>query len=809
MTGWRQKANARIARTARFVVCHPWWVIAACLLAVVALASQLPNIRFDTSTEGFLHDDDAALIDYHAFRDQFGRDDLIVLALQPPRVFDLAFLTTLRELHERLEAEVPHLDEVTSLINARATRGSEDELLVEDLLEEWPGGPQDLASLEAWVTSNPSYRNLLISEDGRFTTLAIRISAYSSSEAEASEDFAAAFEDDVELGADEGEAVYLSDEEIGEVVSAVRAIVADFAAPDFPIAMAGSPVAMDVIKGNMRSDMLRFIRLTILAIAVLLFLVFRRASAVFVSLVVVILSLVSTIGLMAASGAALKLPTMVLPSFLLAVGVGDSVHILALFFRSLGSGFDKKEAIISALEHSGLPVILTSLTTAGGLLSFAPTELAPISDLGLFAPAGVMIALLLSLLLLPALLAVVPIRPAETAVGEGGEQRSWIDHVIGAAGDFATRRPWGMIAAWALLLCVAGLGAARIEFSHNPLEWLPASTPVRQATELIDRELRGSVSMEVVLTREAENGWHDPDALRELEDFSRYAEEYQAGEVFIGRAFSLVDVLKEIHKALNANDSRYYVVPSDRELIAQEFLLFENSGSDDLEDLVDSQFRRVRLTLKAPWLDAGTYTRVIRELESALRERFGSDTEIVMTGLLPLLTRTMDAVMIGIAQSYGIAFVVITLLMMLLIGSVRLGLVAMLPNLAPILCALGLMGWLGLPLDIFTMLIGSIALGLAVDDTIHFMHGYRSYLEKGCDSRTAIRRTLETAGRAMLLTTLVLSSGFLIFTLSSMNNIFNFGMLTAFAIAVALLADFLLAPALMQVIHGRGAAPDR
>jgi predicted RND superfamily exporter protein len=179
-----------------------------------------------------------------------------------------------------------------------------------------------------------------------------------------------------------------------------------------------------------------------------------------------------------------------------------------------------------------------------------------------------------------------------------------------------------------------------------------------------------------------------------------------------------------------------------------------------------------------------------------------------MTGLLPLLTRTMDAVMISIAQSYGIAFVVITLLMMLLIGSVRLGLVAMLPNLAPILCALGLMGWLGLPLDIFTMLIGSIALGLAVDDTIHFMHNYRGYLEAGCDSRAAIQRTLETAGRAMLLTTLVLSSGFLIFTLSSMSNIFNFGMLTAFAVAVALLADFLLAPALMQVIHGRGPTPD-
>jgi len=809
MAGWRRTTNAQISRLARFVVRRPWWVIAACVLPVVALASQLSSVRFDTSTEGFLHDDDPALIDYDAFRDQFGRDDLILLALRPPRVFDMAFLSTLRELHERLEAEVPYLDEVTSLINARATRGSEDELLVEDLLEEWPAGPQDLPPLAAWVTSNPSYRNLLISEDGRFTTVAIRSSAYSRGGAEAGDDFAAAFDDDAEPGAGEAGIVYLTDEEVGEIVASVRAIVADFDAPDFPIAMAGSPVAMDVVKRNMRGDMLRFIRLTLVAIAVLLFLLFRRASAVLLPLAVVILALVSTIGLMTACGSALKLPTMILPSFLLAVGVGDSVHILTLFFRSLDAGgVDKRQAIVSALEHSGLPVVLTSLTTAGGLLSFAPTELAPISDLGIFAPAGVMIALLLSLLLLPALLAVVPIRSRARAAGESGELRNWIDRVITATGDFATRKPWRVIGAWALLLCIAGLGAVRIDFSHNPLTWLPPSTPVRQATELIDRELRGSVGMEVVLTRDVENGWHDPDALRNLEEFSRDAEAYRSGEFFVGRAFSLVDVLKEIHRALNANDPRYYDIPGDRELIAQEFLLFENSGSDDLEDLVDSQFRRVRLTLKGPFLDAGSYTRGLAELESNLWSRFGSDTEIVVTGLVPLLTRTMDAVMTSIAESYAIAFVVITLLMMLLIGSARLGLVAMLPNLAPILCALGLMGWLGLPLDIFTMLIGSIALGLAVDDTIHFMHNYRGYLDAGCDSRTAVHRTLETAGRAMLLTTLVLSTGFLIFTLSSMSNIFNFGMLTAFAIAVALLADFLLAPALMQVIHGRGAGAD-
>jgi len=188
-------------------------------------------------------------------------------------------------------------------------------------------------------------------------------------------------------------------------------------------------------------------------------------------------------------------------------------------------------------------------------------------------------------------------------------------------------------------------------------------------------------------------------------------------------------------------------------------------------------------------------------IQERVESAMGDDTKVVITGLMPLLFRTMDVVMISMAQSYVLAFVVIACLMVVLIGNLRLGLVSMIPNLLPILMALGLMGWLGMPLDVFTLLIESIALGLAVDDTIHFMHNYRRYLQETGPSKQAIQRTLESAGRAMLLTTLVLSTGFLIFTLSVMNNIFNFGILTAFAILVALVADLLLAPALVHLMH--------
>jgi predicted RND superfamily exporter protein len=313
--------------------------------------------------------------------------------------------------------------------------------------------------------------------------------------------------------------------------------------------------------------------------------------------------------------------------------------------------------------------------------------------------------------------------------------------------------------------------------------------------------MRGSISLELILRRDGENPWHEPDALRRLESLSNQATAYTSDDIFIGNAFSVEKVLKEINRALNENRLDHYAIPEPRELVAQEFLLFENSGSDDLEDFVDSQWQEVRLTLKAPMTDSVYYADAIPELRQMAKETMGPDTEVVLTGIMPLLFRTMTAVNVTMLRSYVIAFSVITVLMVLMISSVKLGLIAMIPNLLPILLALGLMGVAGMPMDTFTLMIASISLGLAVDDTIHFMHNYRRYLALHGDSRIAIQQTLATAGRAMLFTTLVLSTSFVVFGFSEMTNIHNFGVLTSFAIAMAFLADIFFAPALMHLIH--------
>jgi predicted RND superfamily exporter protein len=792
----RERFESELSRWGRFAYEHAGSTIGIVLIVVAGLLTQLPKISIDTSTEGFLKEGDPVRLTYNAFREQFGRDDAILLAVEAPEIFDLAFLEKLRAMHRDIENEVPKLVDVTSLVNARLTRGEQDELIVGDLLEEWPENPDQLAVAKQRALSNPLYTNLLLSEDGRMTTVTIETDAYSSIGVV---DDLTGFDDD----SDGAPRPFITGEENHEIVTAILAVVKRYDAPDFRIYMAGSPVLTDSLQTSMRRDMSRFTLLAIVAIGALLFLLFRRAAAVALALGIVILSLLSTLSIMAGVGVPLGLPTQILPSFLLAVGIGNSVHVLVIFYQRRRAGHAKKEAIAGALGHSGLPIVMTSLTTAGGLISFASAELAPIADFGIFAPVGVMMSLVMTVVLLPALISVVPMGAVREVDPAPQVTQRWLLRT----GDFATGHPGAVVGVSACILAFCAVGAAQLRFSHAPMEWFPKDDYFRVSSDVINERLAGSMFLEILVDSGQENGLHEPAALNDLDEMRRFSEHVQLNSLRVGKTVSLADVVKEIHQALNENRSDFYAIPDDRLLVAQELLLFENSGSDDLEDLVDSRFQVARFTIKLPFIDAIHYAEFIDLLEAGYSRILPDRFQVTTTGITSILGRTINAVIYSMAKTYVLAFLIITPLMILLIGNVRIGLLAMIPNLAPILMTVGLMGWFGLPLDAFTLLIGSIAIGLAVDDTIHFMHNFRRYYSLSGDVRIAVRETLTSTGQALLFTSLVLSTGFLVYAFASMRILLQFGLLTAFTIVMAFLADVLLAPALMALVARRGSLP--
>lgn len=787
------KLEQILGKFGEFIGKHPFIVILFSLLVIAFPISNVPKITMDTSTEGFLHKEDPMLIKYEKFKEQFGRDERILIAIENDHIFSVPFLTKLKQLHKELEENVPYLDEVTSLVNVRNTRGEKDQLIVEDLLENFPQTQADADKVKKIAMDNTFYKDLFLSRDGKITTIMIETKAFVSDKQESVDEMFS----DFDAPAVQEERKPLTDTQNAEIVRKVKEIVDKYNTQDFKIYYAGSASVMDALKSMMKEDMQKFTRVTIAIILVFLFIIFRRVSATIYPLVVIILALLTTVGTMAYFGVAFKLPTQIVPSLLIAVSVGATVHVLSIFFDKFNECKDKKSAVAFTLEHSGLAIAMTGITTAIGIASFAGSEVAPIADMGKFASLGVLISLFLTLTLLPALLMITPMKPKPI------DKKHWLDHVMERFSYFPTHHPKSVVTVSLLLVVISIILATNIRLSHHPLEWFPKDDPNYVGTHYIDKNLYGSLTLEVVADTKEQNGWQDPKRLQELESLNKELEKYDDGKVFIGKIMSLDTIVKESNKALHENNESFYTIPTDKALVSQELLLFENSGSDDLEDVVDSQFSKLRVTVKVPWVDSIASEDMLEHVQKRYSEVF-KDQDVIVTGIIPLLVHTFTQAIRSSVESYIIAFTLIAITMMFIMGDARLGLISMIPNLTPVIIGLSLMYIYNIPLDMFTLLIGSIAIGLAVDDTIHFMHNFKRYYLRTGDAIAAVEKTFYTTGKAMVITTIVLPLGFYAYMFGKMESVQNFGFLTGSVIILALIADLLLAPALMVLIAKRG-----
>lgn len=794
---WQRKIEGLFERWGYFVIRHRITALAVSFVATALLLAQLPRLTIDNSPEALLLEDDPAVLEYDAFRAQFGREDRVLVLVRTPDPFAPAFLEKLRALHAAIEAEIPFVEEVDSLIDARVVDGEAGELIVGELLEDWPESAADFARVRAEALSNPLYTDTLLCADGSCTALSIKPFTYS--EAGPKADDLSGFEP-AGPGAGEGTApVPLTAAEGDALMAALRPLLARFEAPDFGIHVAGVLAMTYRINQGMAADLSTFLPLTLFAIAVLLALIFRRAVAVALPLMVVVLSLAATLGLMIVLGIPGSTAVQILPVFLLTVGVCDAVHILAIAYQRRREGASREDAIAGAIGHTGLAVFMTSATTAAGMASFLTAEMGAVRDLGLIAPIGVALAYVYTMVTLPALLAVVPMKGTLGEAQRPGQ--SPVDRFLVSAGRFAARHPLRVLGPTALLTALAIAGLLQVRFSHNALAWFPQDDWAARDFRTIDADLGGSVSLDLVFETPEAGGLYEPAVLEEIDAFVTEVRGLAQTPIEVGASVSVLDIVKETHEALHEDRPEQRRIPETREAVAQEMLLFESSGSDDTEELVDSEFRRLRVNLRLPFVDALSFPPFLREIDALAAERLDAGLGFHVTGMMTLLAQVFEAVISSMARSYVAALVLITPLMMLLLGSFRRGLVAMIPNVLPILAVLGVMGFAGISLDSTTMMIGAMVIGIAVDDTIHFMHKFHRHFDDTGDLEWAVCETLRTTGSAMLFTSVALTIGFATFAGSQMANIRTFGLFSAFATVVAFAADLWVAPALLALIE--------
>ncbi|CAA0111107.1 Uncharacterised protein [BD1-7 clade bacterium] len=773
----------------RKVIDHPKTALILFLLVFGSLLSQLPRLVIDTSAESFLRPDAKPILDYNRFRYEFGRDEFFVVMITGEDVLNLEFLEAFEALHHDLEMDVERVQSVESLVNVRSIYGEEDDLIAEDLLENMPQNQEELDVIVNRIRGKSIYYGRLINEKEDTAAIFVKLQPYIITD----------LPDGTQLTQN------LSDELVAVGSAQIQAVV-DNHKKNFAgeIHVGGTQALGAYLSGVIQKDFGTFTGVALLFVSVILAFLFRRVSGVLIPIAVMAFGIATTIATMPLLGYPMQITTSILPSFLLAVCIGDAVHLLTIFFRAYDGGKSKHDAILYALSHTGIAVLFTSMTTAAGLLTFSISEIQPVASLGIFAAIGSILAFLLTITMIPILLVLFPVKHKPAASHDPdmikpGLLKTFTDACI----HLSTQHPIKVVV---VALLIGGVALAKIpdlRFSQDSMMWLGDDVPVKRAVQAIEANITGSMPLEVIIDTGADQGVLEPEFLQKLDVWLASLEGKKINGIEVMSVNSITNLIKETHQAFNGNVPEQYRIPDDKELVAQELLLIEMDEADDLYQYTDSGFRKARITIILPWADAIVFKSFQELLMEDYRQAMGDDYGIEFTGVIPIFSTMFSAMIASAANSYLIAALAIGFMMILLMRGVVDGLLSMIPNLLPIVVVLAFMAAMDIPMDVFTILIGSIALGLCVDDTVHFMHGFKRAYAKHGDAEKAIYETLHSTGKALVITTVVLFFGFLTFTLSDLINMDNFGMLTAMCIVFALFSDFIVAPALMTLRYGR------
>jgi predicted RND superfamily exporter protein len=424
-------------------------------------------------------------------------------------------------------------------------------------------------------------------------------------------------------------------------------------------------------------------------------------------------------------------------------------------------------------------------------LSLLTSQLVPIREFGAVAALGVILAFAITMVFVPVGLSFLK-PPSARALAS--HRRGLLTRVLITLGRVGTRHA-RLVSAVSVLLSVAGVCfLIRLEAGTNAIEYFKTTDPVRRSIDFIDTRIVGTLSLEFLLEGEQEGAFKEPAALAKMEALSSYLD----GLPGVTRTYSIVDYLKEMNRVMHGGNPLHYSLPSTREGTAQYLLLME--GSDDLEEMIQDDCRIARVSARIRMEDSMALTAKVDEIEQYLQANFTDTLTAKATGL-PKLMHEMEAYLLSSQiRSFSLAFVVIVITMAMMLKSFKLGLFAMIPNFLPVLLTMGIMGAAGFRLDVGTVTIASIVLGLVVDDTIHFLHRFREEVRRRQDSSEAVRASIQGVGKAIFSTSIILALSFWVLCLASFRPNIHFGLLSGIAILVAMFADLLVLPAAITLL---------
>ena len=817
-----------------FVINFRW--ICLGLTLFLAIGSAIISAKYttvDMGIEAFTDQKSQTHKVLKEFRKEFGRDDVWAIAIEGD-VFSRNYLQKLSSLHQELakidldlkslkqsnESQIlkhnqdnPYqindqffidddgwgdeeggglFEDVLSLINTKEIKAADDGIKISDLFEIIPTD-LELLKVKKRVLQDPTIVEQMVSAQGDLSIILLR-------------------------------SQFMDDADSIIVTAEIRKVTNKVNSDDFKVHIAGMPTLNSDLTEASTSNMQRLFSAALVLMIFILFYLFRHPLAVIAPIIVVMISALNTFGFMALMGIPMTILSMILPAFIVCVGLGDSVHLISIFRDTLPLKDTHNKALIHAVGSTAKPIIYTSLTTMIGLLSFRFASLEGIQQMGTSGAIGVLGACMHSLIFLPACLSFVKTSNLNARTDNIASAKSktkdrldlflaWcnrcsgVDHDTGEgeASVLAKKRKTRTLLFGLGLVIALLIATSFLKLYHNPMSWFKSNHPLSVSFDVMDHKMGGSADIHLLIDGSDERGIKDVDLLKSLEKLDHHMQTFQHPKYgkIVGPVLSPLNIVKGTHKALHGGKKEAYRLPDTHRAVADQFFLFENAGPDQLKRLATNDLKRGRVSYRLKWIEANGYQPVADHLEKGIAQFIPKYAKVQATGTAYSLLSTIGRLIIDLITSFGFAFVVITILLIMQLQSIKLGLIAMIPNLTPILFIMGFMAIVGIPVDMVNLLIASVAIGIAVDDTIHFLHHFRVHFDQYGNVEQAIANSFTHAGRAMVSTTAILGIGFFAFSFATIASVQRFGVLIALTAVVAMLVDLIFTPALLRAFYGR------
>lgn len=769
--------NKKFGIYAKWLIRFRWVALALFTLAVFGGLTGLKYLVVETSFDDYFVEGDPMLIKTDEFKSHFGNDYFIGVLTECDNHFTTESLTTLRELSNELVDSLSYIDKITSLTDIEFLVGNDEGMAIEQIVPEHiPTDKIGLDSIRTKAYCKPEIARKLISKDGRLSWIVIKLRPFP--------------EDTVWKKTGTVSPDLITGAEVERIISK-------------PCYSSLNPKATGMPFVNQQKmkfigqDMKRMVMIALaISILVMLFatMSWQGVTAPFIS---TFGGLILTFGVAGWLGLYVDSATTMIPVMLaFAVAIAYNIHIFSYFRQRMRLHGQRKKAVVETIEETGWATFFCGATTIVSLLSFLAVAIRPVKAIGINTSLCVLFVLLTTLVVTPVLLSIGRNKMPKAE----NKKTSCLTSLSMKIGDFALHHSKSVTAIFVIVSVVLALGTSKVEPAFDMERTMGKNVPyVNKLLEVSKSELGSLYSYDVMVEFTEDGEAKMPSSLAQFEKLSEYADSLELTK----RTTSILDIMKDLNQTLNNGDQNFYAIPSGEEEIAQMLLLYENAGGTESEYWMDYDYRRLRLMVEIENYNSAETEKELAQLEDKARKLF-PDAKVTMVGNLPQFTTMMQYLVKGQVQSFFLSVLIIGFILMIVFQSIRVGLIGLVPNLFPAVCVGGYMGYMNIPLDMMTACIIPMILGMAVDDTIHFITHSKLEYDRTGRYASAIRNTFHVVGTAIITSSLITSAVFATFTTSVCEQFRNFGILSIIGIMAALIADLFITPILVDQFHVYG-----